>query len=158
MKATLPARKYPEPAARQFLIDMALETAAVQTGIQISWTRRWNEHSTGYTRGSTFRLGLDDTGLRTPRGRYRVKNGEKLLPRYSRTSWYRGSHVNAVCWHGHRDFFRAVFAILPDLKIRTSMATYTGATFESIYRDTYHKNAGSLMNPAEYGSLCICPE
>lgn len=153
MKATLPARKYPEPAARQFLIDTALQTAAVQTGVQINPRRRWD-----HTRGTSFRLALDDTGLRTPSGRYQVKNGERMLPRYCRTSWYSRRIVNAVCWHGHRDFFRALFAILPDLKVRTSMATYTGATFESIYRDTYYKNAGSQMQPAEYGSLCICSE
>ena len=157
MKATLPARKYPEPTSRQFLIETALEAAAAQTGIHISWRSHWH-HETGSKRTGTFRLALNDEGLRTSSGRYRVKNGEKLLPRYSRTSWYRGSHVNAVCWHGHRDLLRALFAILPDLKIRTTMATYTGATFEDKFRDTYYRNAGSQMNPAYYGSLCICSE
>jgi hypothetical protein len=158
MRATLPARKYPEPAARQFLIETALEAAAAQTGIRLSWGHRWHSSTSTYQRTGTFRLALNDDGLRTPRGRYRVKNGEKLLPLYSRTCWHGGFHVNAVCWHGHRDLFRALFAILPDLKVKTMMATYTGATFEDKFKDTYYINRGSRANPAEYGSLCICSE
>ena len=158
MRATLPARKYPEPTSRQFLIETALEAAAAQTGVRINWRSHWRPSTSTYQHTGTFRLALNDDGLRTPRGRYRVKNGEKLLPRYSRTSWYRCAHVNAVCWHGHRDLFRALFAILPDLKIRTRMATYTGATFEDKFKDTYYINHGSRANPAEYGSLCICSE
>jgi len=155
MRATLPARKYPEPASRQFLIETALQTAAAQTGIRINRGSHWRS---GGAESTSFRLALNDDGLRTPRGRYRVKNGQRMLPLYSRISWYRRAHVNAVCWHGHRDLFRALFAILPDLKIRTMMATYTGATFEDKFKDTYYRNAGSQMNPTYYGSLCICPE
>jgi len=49
MRATLPARKYPEPTSRQFLIETALETAAAQTGIRLSWGHRWH-HGTGSKR------------------------------------------------------------------------------------------------------------
>lgn len=65
--------------------------------------------------------------------------------------------VNAVCWHGHRDFLRALFALDPDAVVITAVARYRGANhFEGIYRDTWSHNVGSRMCPIPYGSSCMC--
>jgi len=64
--------------------------------------------------------------------------------------------VGAVCWHGHRDFMRAVFEREPDARIHTALADYHGAEdFERKYRDT-NKNIGSVMRPLRYGDACKC--
>ena len=57
--------------------------------------------------------------------------------------------------HGFRDVLRAIFAVDPNATILTAMARYDGSDgFESTYPDTYHTNAGSLIQPVAYGDLC----
>lgn len=52
-------------------------------------------------------------------------------------SYRRGRRVHAVCWHGHRDWMRAVFAQCPDALIATQLITYLNAAdFEDRHRDT----------------------
>ncbi len=65
--------------------------------------------------------------------------------------------VNAVCWHGHRDFMRAVFALEPSATFRTSVATWRGSVdFEARYQGTATRNVGSQMMPMPYASSCEC--
>jgi len=60
-----------------------------------------------------------------------------------------------VCWHAHRDFYRALFEIEPSAVVRTGLGvTYTAANFETTFPDTYRKNAGSLYYPRAFGTLC----
>lgn len=90
---------------------------------------------------------------------YRVKLfplGE-IWRRYSPS----GRRVNAVCWHGHRDFFRALFTIDDDTKIVSCLATWNGsAHFEATYRNTYVGRNGIVncgpWGGVPYGSLCEC--
>jgi hypothetical protein len=63
-----------------------------------------------------------------------------------------------VCWHAHRDFFRALFELAPDATVRTGLGragvTYSAGTFENDFPGTYNMNAGSEWYPREFGSLC----
>lgn len=70
-----------------------------------------------------------------------------------------GRRINAVCWHGFRDFFRACYAREPEAVFITAITKYRGAEdFESRYRDTGSRNVGSQFEPASFASACSCPE
>jgi hypothetical protein len=64
-----------------------------------------------------------------------------------------------VCWHGHRDFLKRVFNLVPSAVVRTSFATYRGETgpqgFLSLFPATYHSPAGQGF---VFGELCDCAE
>ena len=67
--------------------------------------------------------------------------------------------VSAVCWHGFRDFFRAVYRREPGAVFRTSVDTWHGSEdFESRYRESGHRNIGSQAAPVTMASACRCPE
>ncbi len=80
-------------------------------------------------------------------------------------SWARpGRKVNAVCWHGHRDFFRALFIAAPDAIVETKIpfidedvTRYSAETFENMYEQT-DRNIGSMYAPMLYSEACTCPE
>jgi len=65
--------------------------------------------------------------------------------------------VHAVCWHGHRDFFRAVFAQAPVAVIVTSKARYTAHNFEVTYPTT-NVNIGPPIAPVMFADACDCPD
>jgi len=65
--------------------------------------------------------------------------------------------VNAVCWHGHREFFRALFTLAPAAVVTTSLAKYTAANFEATYAST-DRYIGLLVAPLLYSEACSCPE
>jgi len=71
-----------------------------------------------------------------------------------------GRRVGAVCWHGHRDFFRALFAVNPAAEIRSRWVAgrihYTSHNFEDTYRDTGSVNIGSQACPLAYQDACVC--
>ncbi len=76
----------------------------------------------------------------------------RLNHRMSRT-------VCAVCWHGHRDFFRKVYEFCPDVVFETKMAKYTGVeNFENTYPQTGYENIGSQMEPCQAADACYCEE
>lgn len=70
----------------------------------------------------------------------------------------------AVCWHGHRDFLRALYRRVPDAKIRTAFITYQNAEdFEARYRDTYDGAPGGNNTQRHvyyrpYEDACTCTE
>ncbi len=71
----------------------------------------------------------------------------------------RGRKVHAVCWHGHRDFFRAVFELAPAAKARTAFARYDGAEdFESSFRATADHQIGPEVAPITIAEACSCGE
>lgn len=96
----------------------------------------------------------------TPKGRRR--KGEKGDARYQRESasyFSGGRRVHAVCWHGFRDFFHAVYRREPGAIFRTAFATYRGKEgFEACYRETGHRNIGSKMAPVMAAEACRCGE
>ena len=76
--------------------------------------------------------------------------------RYRRIS-HHGRRVNAVCWHGFRDFFRTLFEYTPDAVIKTALATYDGPEgFEATYPSTGEGNIGSMFEPMAMADACLC--
>lgn len=73
--------------------------------------------------------------------------------------------VAAVCWHGHREFFRELFKRVPTAKVQTRATRefpkgerwYTAENFEQVYRAT-DTNIGSMMAPVRYSQACYCEE
>ena len=60
----------------------------------------------------------------------------------------------AVCWHGHRAFMRAVFAVNPEARIKTALADYHGVhQFEETHSATAGQGNGYNL---AYGSACYC--
>ena len=102
--------------------------------------------------------------------------GKRVMrPKYQRTSAHgRRSHAKgyegvtfyptvpgAVCWHGHRDFLRVLFALAPNAEVRTTMATYKGAThFERTYRATQQEGGDymGMVRMIPYEQACTCVE
>lgn len=105
-------------------------------------------------------------GLRA-KGRLMPLRGENPYQRVSASPFMTkkdGSprRIGAVCWHGHRDWMRAVFNAYPDARIVTGLAgdvDYRGADdFERTHRDTGARNIGSMMYPVAFADACACPE
>ena len=93
----------------------------------------------------------------------RVKLTRKNKNKYQRTGFMysdklnRYNKVNAVCWHGFRDFLKSLYEIDENLRVVTAQTTYTNKeNFYSTYEDTRYNNVGSMMQPIELGSACLC--
>jgi hypothetical protein len=70
-----------------------------------------------------------------------------------------GRVVNAVCWHGYRDFFMRLFDLEATAKAVTGVSRYDGiAGFYASYPETGWKNIGSMMQPMNYHDACNCNE
>lgn len=78
--------------------------------------------------------------------------------RYQRLSRNTGRVVPGdVCWHGHRDFFRALFEIAPDAWVKTAKAVYAGREgFEKGYRATLSDPRGPWGPSIPYHQACTC--
>jgi hypothetical protein len=92
--------------------------------------------------------------------RFRLKPvGDHLRMWRSGCGWtpeYRPHRVNAVCWHGHRDFFRALFKIHPRCIIKTRQITYRGSKdFELNYHES-DIELGSTFYPLRHSEACKC--
>lgn len=62
----------------------------------------------------------------------------------------------APCWHAFGHFFRCLFEINPEGKVKTGLAVYRGAKgFEDAYRST-NIEKGSVMEPLQYSEACDC--
>jgi hypothetical protein len=73
--------------------------------------------------------------------------------------------IASVCWHGHREFFRALFAGSPSARVQTAQTMtavpgkwYTADNFESVYQNTGHVNVGSQYAPLAYADACTCDD
>jgi hypothetical protein len=66
--------------------------------------------------------------------------------------------VHAVCWHGHRDFFRFLFQADSRCVVTTAWAKYTAENFESTFPATGYRNTGSQMYPMIAAEACDCPD
>ena len=87
--------------------------------------------------------------------RYQDEQGDAKYQRQSPE----GRRVNAVCWHGFRDYFRACFTLEPNAIFRTSLDTWKGSEdFEARFQRSGYKNIGSMMNPCAFAEACRCPE
>lgn len=132
----------------------ALERAARDVGVRA-------EITPANARGDRFRVKLYPlvpSEAYTPAGHRR--KGERGNARWQRTSasyFSRGRRVHAVCWHGFRAFFRAVYACEPEAVFRTACATYKGAEqFERVHPETGDRNIGPQIAPIRMQDACEC--
>lgn len=130
-----------------------LEAAAEEVGVRAEIDRR----GSGW-KVKLFPLVTDD--MRTASGRRRVVDGQSVRAKYQRrsASGFRPDRmVHAICWHGFRDFFRAVYRREPAAVFRTAFAVYRGSdNFESAFPDTAARNIGSRMYPVAADEACFC--
>ena len=87
----------------------------------------------------------------------------KVSPGDDRERWRRrsaeGRRIHAVCWHGFRDFFRALYERTPDAICKTMLATYRGTEgFEETFPQTGFVNLGSYFSPLDAQDACSCGE
>jgi len=112
------------------------------------------------SRGRSFRVKLYPlvtATMQTPGGRRR--KGEAGHAKYQRTSsmvmFREGRRVHAVCWHGFRDYFRAVYRLEPQAVFHTAIATWRGRDdFERRFEATGDVNIGSQMAPVRARDAC----
>jgi len=101
-------------------------------------------------RAWNFRLALDSTQPKRGNAGYKYQ-------RTSQNSFYQGRKVAAVCWHGHRDFMRAVFRLDPNARFKTAIADWKGSEdFEDRFAQTAYNNVGSMMYPMFAKDCCTC--
>lgn len=72
----------------------------------------------------------------------------------------------AVCWHGHRDFFRHLFKVAPEARIYTALIRranlpikfWSKGNFEENFEQTGDVNIGSAYRPVCAADACFCEE
>ena len=65
--------------------------------------------------------------------------------------------INAICWHGYRDFINELYTINENLRIVSAQATYLNKEdFLNKYPDTAYNNIGSIIKPMNYADACLC--
>ena len=65
--------------------------------------------------------------------------------------------VNAICWHGFRDFLIELYKLNSSFRVVTAQITYNNKEdFELKYPDTANINIGSMVQPLNYGNACFC--
>jgi len=80
---------------------------------------------------------------------------QRLSSGYGRALEHR---VFAVCWHGFRDFLRAVYRLEPNAVFYTAFDTWRGSEdFEARYQDSGFRNIGSQAMPISACEACRCP-
>ena len=127
-----------------------LRGIATEVGVRIYNDNPW---TTGGIRKDgrawNFRLALDTSVPKRDSG-YKYQ-------RTSSSGFNPDRRVAAVCWHGHRDFMRAIFERDPNARIKTAWADYKGAeNFERDFPETGYRNVGSMMYPAFAKDICTC--
>jgi len=129
---------------------------------------------------------VTEHGGKRPYVTFTLKTGERderridwrgksvLSPRYQRLSqrtrlsqdakhpetYFNPVVPGAVCWHGHRDFMRALFALAPDAEIRSAMATYKGSdNFEQTFGFTRYAGGSRMgVQMIPYADACTCAD
>jgi hypothetical protein len=132
-----------------------LESAAVKVGVRAE-IRTLNQKG---TRHNVKLFPQTEPSMFTPAGRRRT--GEQGDARYQRESvgMNAGRRVNAVCWHGFRDYFRAVYEQDAAVTFRTAVDTWRNAAdFEQRFAASGHRNIGSQMFPQSMADACRCPD
>jgi len=138
----------------------ALEHAAHEVGVVAEI-----EGQGGGTHGAPRRFRvklfpLVEDAQRTPAGHRR--KGDRGDTKYQRESVGYGSagrRVNAVCWHGFRDYFRAVFAQESTAVFRTALDTWRGSEdFEKRFPESGSKQIGPPIAPVLIVDACRCQD
>tara|TARA_R100000781_G_scaffold14134_1_gene11964 strand:+ start:174 stop:587 length:414 start_codon:yes stop_codon:yes gene_type:complete len=95
---------------------------------------------------------------------YNVKLKLDKSKKYQRTGYMtckngQKNKVNAVCWHGYRDFMIELYKISDNFKIKTCHIYYQNKQdFYNRYEDTGTVNIGSYIKPLYFEDSCLCSE
>ena len=109
-------------------------------------------------------VAVDFERVSASRGGGETFNVRLTLPHGQNRETYRrvsadGRRIAAVCWHGFRDFYRALFESTPDAIVVSALARYEGSDdFEAVYPSTAYRNIGSAYRPLAYSSACVCAD
>jgi hypothetical protein len=120
----------------------------------------WQFKSTLWTIAGKLGIDLDMNQISGNCHRVKLKLGPSK--KYRRLGFMRKkdgtrSKVNAVCWHGYRDFIIQLYKISPDFRIVSAQATYNNKEdFYSKYPATGQNNIGSMVDPLPYEEACYC--
>jgi hypothetical protein len=125
------------------LTPAEIRECAAEVGVQIH-----GDSITKVGRAWNFRLGLLSGVKRDKDHKYQ---------RTSASGFNADRRVNAVCWHGHRDFMRALFRRDRDARIKSYFSDYKGSDdFEATFPETGYRNVGSMMYPMQMREVCNC--
>jgi|SRR5215831_320541 len=110
-------------------------------------------------------VGTDDG----PSRNYRYRVHGVLRPQHDKpnpyqrlsASWMHDERrVAAICWHGHRDFMRAIFDKYPHATIVTNWygpVRYRGIEeFNEKHEETAYRNVGAPIFPRMACEICSC--
>ena len=121
----------------------------------------WQFESTLW--GIAGKLGIDLNMNQVSGNCHRVKLKLGKSKKYQRLGFSRnkdGSRkkVNAVCWHGYRDFLIELYNISANnFRVVTAQATYYNKDdFYLAYPATGKNNIGSMVDPLNYEDACNC--
>jgi len=106
---------------------------------------------------------LDMSPLSANGRRWRIKvnpgpgGKARKYQRHSASCFSPNRRVYAVCWHGFRDFFRAVYRVEPDAVFRSALDTWHGsADFEARFEASGSHVVGAPVYPVTWLDLCEC--
>jgi hypothetical protein len=108
------------------------------------------------------KLGIDLDMNQVSGNCHRVKLKLGTSKKYQRLGFSRnkdGSRkkVNAVCWHGYRDFLKELYLISGTFRVVTAQATYNNIEdFYNKFESTGNNNIGSMVDPLPYRKVFLC--
>lgn len=128
--------------------EAQIRQAAAEVGLKLG--EDWQGNGvTPDGRALRFRLAVN---------REAPRDADGFLP-YQRSSTFaygnrKPRRIAAVCWHGHRDFMRALYRLAPDMRLKTALADYRHADhFEGTFEET--SGMGNQYH-LSYGQACNC--
>lgn len=141
-----------------------LESAAQKVGVSLDVTtlnQKGTRHRVKVNSAPTpanYRTATARDG-RTYQVRFADERGDAPWQRESVGYGSAGRRVNAVCWHGFRELFRAVFAETPDAIFRTAVDTWRGSKdFEARFAESGNRNIGPRIAPVRMVDACRCSD
>jgi hypothetical protein len=126
-------------------------TSSKLDAVQVSEiVRRISEKMYG---GNLYAVKCERISARRTRFTLKVRDSKEIGAHRSSS----GRRTVSACWHAHRDVMHAIFYVDPSASLTSGLVRYEGLdSFLDRYLSTYHHNAGSMMSPVPYGSLCSC--
>ena len=121
----------------------------------------WQFESTLWTIAG--KLGIDLDMSQVSGNCYRVKLKLGPTKKYQRLGFMKNKNgsrrkINAVCWHGFRDFLIELYNISGNnFRVVTAQTTYNNKDdFYIKYPATGENNIGSMIEPLHYEDACNC--
>ena len=121
----------------------------------------WQFESTLWTIAG--KLGIDLDMNQVSGNCYRVKLKLGPTKKYQRLGFMKNKNgstrkINAVCWHGFRDFLIELYNISGNnFRVVTAQTTYNNKDdFYIKYPATGENNIGSMIEPLHYEDACNC--